>query len=119
MHLIRLTNATFFAHHGVPLEEKKTGNRYEVDVEVKFDFETAARNDDLQQTVCYESMYKIVETIITEKKFDLIESIAYLIAKHVLELSPDIEYAEVSVRKRNPPINGVVDYSEAVYRGSH
>ncbi len=116
MHLIRLINATFFAHHGATLEEQKTGNRYEVDVEIKFNFENAAINDDLNQTVCYQAVYEIVETVITEKRFNLIERIAYLIAEDILDLSTEIDYAEVSVRKRNPPIDGIVDYSEAVYR---
>jgi len=112
-------NATFFAHHGVSDEEKETGNRYEVDVVVKFDFESAAINDDLHLTVCYQSVYQIIETIINEKRFDLIERIAYLIAECILELSSEIEYAEVSVRKRNPPLSGVVGYSEVIYRSSH
>ena len=116
MHLIRLINAVFFAHHGVSPEEKHTGGRYEVDVEVKVDFEAAAREDDLDQTVCYETIYRIVQEVMQGGRYDLIERVAYLIANQVIEISVQIEYVEVSVRKRNPPIKGTADYTEVVYR---
>ena len=116
MHLIRLINATFFAHHGVSTEEKRTGGRYEVDVEVMLDFEAAAREDDLNQTVCYETIYQVAEQVIMGGKFDLIERVAYLIANEVRKLSAQIQYVEVSVRKQNPPVKGTVDYAEVTYR---
>jgi len=116
MHLIRLVNATFFAHHGCTPQEQHVGGRYEVDVEVKFDFEAAARTDDLHLTVCYEDIYAIVNTIVEDHQFDLIERMAYLIAEQVCELSDKIDYAEVVVRKCNPPIRGTADYAEVVYR---
>ena len=116
MRLIRLVNATFFAHHGVSAAEKQTGGRYEVDVEVKFDFEEAAQEDDLEETVCYEKVYQIVKEVVQANRFDLIERIAWRIASQVMELSVQIEYAEISVRKLNPPIAGTADYAEVVYR---
>ena len=116
MHLIRLVNATFYAHHGCTPEEQHTGGRYEVDVEVKFDFQVAARKDDVHLTVCYEEIYRIVKTIVMEYRFALIERMAYLISEQVRELSDKIAYAEVVVRKRNPPIDGTADYAEVVYR---
>ncbi len=116
MHKIRLVNATFFAHHGVTPEERQTGGRYEVDVEVKFNFEVAAQKDDLDESVCYEMIYRIAERIIQEESYKLIERIALYIGNEVAELSTQIEYVDVYVRKRNPPIGGVVDYTEVVYR---
>jgi len=116
MHLIRLANATFFAHHGCTPQEKHTGARYEVDVEVKFDFEVAARKDDLHLTVCYEDIYSIVSVIVMEHSYDLIERMAYLISEQIRALSDKIDYAEVAIRKRNPPIKGTADYAEVVYR---
>jgi len=116
MHLIRLTNATFFAHHGVSTEEKHIGGRYEVDVEIRFDFEVAAQEDNLAQTVCYEMIYQIVQRVVQDRRYDLIERIAYLIANQLKEMSEEIEYVEVTVRKHNPPLKGIVDFAEVVYR---
>lgn len=116
MHTIRLQNATFFAHHGVSSEEQHTGGRYEVDVEVKLDFGKAAKEDDLNHTLCYESMYQIVKYVVQSKRNSLIERIAYLIANQVSELSDRIESVEVAVRKRNPPVGGTVDAAEVIYK---
>ncbi len=116
MHRIRLVNAIFFAHHGATSEERQTGGRYEVDVEVGFDFEAAAQEDSLDATLCYETVYRIAAEVMQDKKIELIERIAYLIANQVAELSAQIEYVDVYVRKRNPPVGGSVDFAEAVYR---
>ena len=116
MHKIRLVNAVFFAHHGVTPEERQTGGRYEVDVEVKFDFEVAAQEDDLGGTLCYETIYRVVESVVQDEKIELIERIAHLIANQIAELATQIEYVDVCVRKRNPPVGGIVDFAEVVYR---
>ena len=116
MHKIRLNNAVFFAHHGVTAAEQQTGGRYEVDVEIIFNFEAAAREDDLDQTLCYETVYQVVKTVIKDSIFNLIERIAYLIAHQIIEMSKQIESVEVHVRKCNPPVQGTVNSSEVHYR---
>lgn len=118
MHTIRLINAVFFAHHGVSSEEQQVGGRYEVDVSVNFNFEAAAKEDALDQTVNYEYVYSIVDRVFTGTRFRLIERLAYMIANQVWELSARIEYVEVAVRKRNPSVGGAVDCAEVIYRRS-
>ena len=118
MHTIRLMNAVFFAHHGVSSEEQQIGGRYEVDVSVNFNFEAAAEEDALGQTVNYEYVYSIVERVFTGTRFRLIERLAYMIAHQVWELSTRIEFVEVAVRKRNPSVGGAVDCAEVIYRKS-
>lgn len=113
---VRLVNAVFYAHHGVMQEEHRIGGRYEVDVAVDLDFEQAAAHDDLQETVNYEQVYDIVKEIVTQNNFYLIEKLAYLITRRVLDVYPDVEAVEVTVRKPNPPVGGPCDRAEAVYR---
>ena len=48
---VRLTNAVFYAHHGVMQEEHRIGGRYEVDVAMGLDFTKAGETDDLDATV--------------------------------------------------------------------
>jgi dihydroneopterin aldolase len=113
---VRLVNAVFYGHHGVMQEEHRIGGRYEVDVAADLDFEAAARADNLDKTVNYEQVYDIVEELVTQNNFYLIEKLAYLIAHRVLEVYPDVAAIEVTVRKPNPPVGGPCDRAEAVYR---
>lgn len=113
---VSLVNAVFYGHHGVMQEEHRVGGRYEVDVRVGLDFEEAALHDDLTRTVDYERVYDFVRTLVTENKFYLIEKLAYRIAQEVLDVYPEVEWVEVTVRKPNPPVGGPCDRAEAVYR---
>ncbi len=112
---VRLINAVFYAHHGVMKEEHRLGGRFEVDVVMDVNFEDAAKTDNLNLTVDYEAIYKVVKKIVTENNFYLIEKLAYLIANEVLETYNVVHAVEVTVRKPNPPVGGPCDRAEAVY----
>lgn len=112
---VRLINAVFYAHHGVMKEEHQIGGRYEVDVVMKVNFEEAAREDDLEKTIDYEAIYKVVKRIVTKNQFFLIEKLAYLIATEVISDYSVVLEAEVTVRKPNPPVGGPCDRAEAIY----
>lgn len=113
---VRLVNAVFYAHHGVMQEEHRIGGRYEVDVAVDLDFKEAAETDDLQKTVDYERVYRMVQELVTRNRFYLIEKLAYLIAHKVLDEYAYVCSVEVTVRKPNPPVGGTCDRAEVVYR---
>ena len=115
---VKIQNAVFYAHHGVLEEEHRIGGRYEVDVEMKLDFEAAAAGDDLSRTVDYEHVYTLIREIVTTNNFYLIERLAYLIAQDILEAAPIVTEIEVSVRKANPPVGGPCDFAEATYSTS-
>ena len=78
----------------------------------------AAKADDLTKTVDYEVVYKLVQQLVTENRFYLIEKLAYLITGEVLARFDVAEAVEVTVRKANPPVGGTCDRAEAVYRQS-
>lgn len=115
---VRLVNAVFYAHHGVMQEEHRIGGRYEVDVAVELDFSAAAAEDDLTKTVDYERVYGMVQRLVTENHFYLIERLAYLIAHEVLAAYAHVAGVEVTVRKPNPPVGGPCDRAEAVFRAA-
>jgi dihydroneopterin aldolase len=112
---VRLVNIVFYAHHGVLKEEHTVGGKYEVDAELSFDFTDAAQNDDITKTVDYGSVYKKIRSVLTLKKFFLIEAVAYEIANDLLRDFPVIKKVAIKVRKRNPPVDGICDYAEADY----
>ena len=113
---VRLINAVFYAHHGVTQEEHRLGGRYEVDVTMHLDLEDAAETDKLHNTVDYEGVYRMVNELVTGNKFYLIEKLAVLISRGVMEQYKLVRAVEVTVRKHNPPVGGTLDQAEASYR---
>jgi len=97
-------------------EEHQIGGRYEVDVSIDLDFSDAAEHDDLNKTVDYEKVYRIVKGIITRNKFYLIERLAYMIANSIVDEYDYVYSVEVIVRKPNPPVGGPCDRAEAMFR---
>ncbi|NTV98815.1 MAG: dihydroneopterin aldolase [Chlorobiaceae bacterium] len=113
---VRLINMVFYAHHGVLREEHTVGAKYEIDAEFFFDFSDAAKNDDITKTVDYGAAYKKIRETFTLKRYSLIESVAFDLAKNLLRDFPVLEEVGVRVRKHNPPLDGLCDYAEADYR---
>ncbi len=113
---IRLVNAEFYAWHGVNSEENRLGGKYEVDVELNFDFRTAALADDIASTVDYQRAYETIRIVMTGRKAALIESLALEIATALMKQFPALESVTAKVRKRNLPLGGLCDYAEAEHR---
>lgn len=116
MSIVRLINAVFYAHHGVMQEEHRIGGRYEVDVSMELDIRKAAETDDLTATVDYGEVYGVIRELVMRNKFYLIEKLAFLIAKEILDRFAIVEAIEVTVRKVNPPVGGTCDRAEVVYQ---
>ena len=103
---ILLEGLEFFAYHGYHKEERKTGNRYNVDVIVEADVMRAAIHDKLRETIDYAKLYQTVKEEM-EQPAKLLEHIAHRIIQRVLELFPRVTAVEVQVSKFNPPLGGV------------
>jgi dihydroneopterin aldolase len=58
---IGLEGMEFYAYHGVYEEERKIGGKYIVDVLVHTNAKDAELHDDLNGTVNYEQIYKVVD----------------------------------------------------------
>ena len=70
------------------------------------DFNTAAEEDKLSETVNYEKLYAIAEAEIY-KRSKLLEHIVYNINAKVKEQFPGIKAVHTTVCKFNPPIGGI------------
>ena len=103
---ITLEGIEFFAYHGYYQEERKTGNRYSVDISVEADLEQAAEEDSLKETVNYEKLYRIVSEEM-QKPSKLLEHIGHRLIEQTFRNFPEIATVEVSVSKFNPPVGGV------------
>ena len=105
---IRLNKMVFRGYHGVWDEERQVGQRFEVDVEFIGDVATAAKSDNIKDTIDLYKVYQTVERIVTGKTFKLVETLAEKIATALLRQFPANEL-RVCVRKPNSPVPGICD----------
>lgn len=110
--IIRLQNAVFYAYHGALSDEQNLGGKFEIDVELHCDLREARETDDLSRTVNYEKVYSLMRSIVTGKKYYLIEALAHAIGGGIIDGFAPVHRAVVRVRKPGAPIHGVVDTIE-------
>ena len=72
----------------------------------------ALENDSIEGTVDYGVAFQEIEKIVTGKRRFLIEAIALEIAKALCHRFPQIVTADITVRKPNAPVPGVLDHVE-------
>ena len=103
---ITLEGIEFFAYHGFYQEERKTGNRYSVDITVDANLSQAAEEDNLKETINYEKLYQMVSEEMQQPS-KLLEHIGHRLIEQAFHDFPEISAVEVSVSKFNPPVGGV------------
>ncbi len=108
--LLRLTNMTFHACHGLLPEEARLMQRFEVDVELRLDLRAAGERDDPSLTVDYTAVYAAVARVVKgERRYGLVEALAEAVAAALGERFRTLTSARVRVRKPNPPMEGHLD----------
>lgn len=112
MYTIRMKNCAFFARHGVLDEEETLGQRFYVDAVLNVMPDTALESDSIDATVDYGIAFIEIEKIVTGKRRFLIEALALDVAKALCSKFPQIHRAEITVRKPNAPVPGVLDHVE-------
>lgn len=112
MYTIRLKNCAFFARHGLLEEENALGQRFYVDAVLKVQPNGPLEADSMEDTVDYGSAFEVIEKIVTGARRFLIEALALEVAKALVARFPLIVQAEVTVRKPNAPVRGVLDHVE-------
>ena len=95
-------------HHGVFEHERRDGQEFVIDLVLGVDTGTAARSDDLQDTVDYGTLVEEVRTAVTDDPVDLIETLAQRIADVCLR-NALVETVEVTVHKPHAPIEATFD----------
>ena len=112
MDTIRLKNMQFFAYHGVLPSEAKTGQLFQVDLEIMGDWSSAGNSDNIDDAVNYQKLYYLVKIIVTGKRFNLLEALSEEICSQILTKFNLVKRVKVSIRKPSVPINGILDYAE-------
>ena len=98
---ISLANIGLVGHHGYHEAEKELGQRFEVDVDMYLEIEVPAETDKLSDAVNYENVYEMIEGIVQEDHFSLLEALATDIADSLYE---EFELQGVVVRVRKPSV---------------
>ena len=108
MGIIKLKNIRTFSYHGCLVEEGKIGSDYSVDLEIKTDMRKSMETDELEDTVDYVHLNKIVEEEMAIRS-KLLEHVAHRIVQRVFKGIASVSRIIVSVSKINPPIGGDVE----------
>ena len=103
--MVRLNNMQFYGYHGCLEHEQKDGNWFRVDLAYDYDMRKAARTDDLQYAVDYSQVYGLIREEM-DIPARLLEHLANRIIDRIVNHFPVIEYAELTVTKLNPPLDG-------------
>jgi dihydroneopterin aldolase len=114
---IKLREMIFYGFHGVSPQEKQTGQRFSIDLEVECDLSAAGLSDDPEDTVNYSKMFKVVKAIVEGPSRNLLEHVAESVAQAILK-DFGVESARVVVRKPEVPIkSSILSYAAVeIYR---
>ena len=104
---IRIESMVFYGFHGVSLAEQEIGQRFLVDLEIETDLQAAAQSDDLNDTVNYACLYRLVKEVVEGPNKKLLESVAESIAQRVLK-EFEVESVKIQVKKPEVPIKGSI-----------
>jgi dihydroneopterin aldolase len=107
-----MKNCAFFARHGVLDEEETLGQRFYVDAALTVEPGRALVEDSIEDTVNYGVAFTVIEKIVTGHRRFLFVALALEVAKALTARFPQIKRAEITVRKPNAPVPGVLDHVE-------
>ena len=113
MGIIALEGMKFHGYHGLYENERKNGNSFLIDVELEVDYLSAAKSDDIDQTVDYEDVYLIVKDQLKGSSY-LLEHLAHKIMEAILKKYGNVDRVKVRLSKLNPPVGGPCDKATVV-----
>lgn len=102
---IELSGLRVSAVVGVLAEERERPQPLVIDVDLERPFREAAHHDDLAATTSYADVAALVERVIVEGRFLLLETLVYRVADAVLALDPAIDAVHVRAHKLRPPVS--------------
>lgn len=110
MDKITIKNLKLFAFHGVNPEEKENGQNFYIDVDYYVNISRACKSDDINDTVSYAEVVKVIRAAFTKEKYNLIEKAAQEVADAIFESFEAISRVEITLKKPEAPVNADFDY---------
>jgi len=106
--LVEIRGLRVFAHHGVLEAERRDGQTFVIDITLACPASAAATTDDLADAVDYAAVCDRVVELAQGGPYDLIETVADLIARELVREFP-VESARVRIAKPDAPIPHAFD----------
>lgn len=117
---IRIDNLKVFAHHGVFEHENINGQNFFVNAVLYTDTEKAGTLDNLEFSTDYGSVCSLIQEVMTQNTFSLIESVAQKTAVEILKNFPFVESLDLEIRKPEAPVEMEFEsLSVKIHRGWH
>lgn len=110
MEKIILKNLAFYAYHGAMKEENILGQKFFIDLVLHADIYDSGYSDDVKDTVHYGEVYETVKSIVENRKYNLIETLAQKIIDEIFEKFEKVKEVEITVKKPEAPVPGIYDY---------
>lgn len=111
MDKIIIKNLKLYAYHGVNDFEKQNGQIFLIDVKLKFkSLSKPCLSDNLNDTVSYSKIIKTVSRVVTEKSYNLLETVAEKITSSILDEYSQVQKVSVCVKKPMAPVKASFDY---------
>ncbi|MBQ9531259.1 MAG: dihydroneopterin aldolase [Eubacterium sp.] len=110
MDKITIKNLKIFAFHGVNPEEKENGQNFYIDVDYYVDIKKACKSDDVNDTVSYAKVVKVITAAFTKEKYNLIEKAAEKVADSIFDSFEDVFRVEITLKKPEAPVKADFDY---------
>lgn len=107
MSRITLNGMSFYAFHGCFAEEQAIGTHFVLDVAYETDTTKAQMSDNIADTVSYLDVYQLVKREV-ETPSHLLEHVGERVADRLLNSFPTMDWVQVRVTKKNPPLGGQV-----------
>ena len=99
-----------FCYHGVNPEEKIDGQIFVFDIEAGVDLSKPCMTDNVDDTVSYAKIIKLVRRVAQSEKNDLIERVAQRVADELFNEFPKIETLKITLKKPQAPIKADFSY---------
>ena len=115
---IELRGIHCYGYHGRHPEERRLGQRFTVDLDLRLDLSPAGVNDDLERGVDYSAVIRLARSIVEGESYELIETVAERLAQAILRDFSAVIDISVSVHKPNAPVAGapVDDIAVRIHR---
>ncbi|KAK9806628.1 hypothetical protein WJX73_001964 [Symbiochloris irregularis] len=104
-----LRGLVFTGYHGVLPEENVLGQKFVVDADLSCDLRKAGLTDDLDATVSYADVYRLIKSIVEGKPRKLVEAVAEDIAAQILAQHTRVHAVNIHICKPHVAVEGVVD----------
>lgn len=105
---IELDNLRFNACHGVLPQERLTGGEFTVSLKAKYDISCAMLSDNVEETISYAEIFKIVNREMLNPSY-LLENLAGRIGESIFREIEGVSELMIKVSKVNPPMGAQCD----------